>query len=85
MTIWLLISALLNPMQSRMVEVVLSVKVGVFGVLCHKDSPTDDTDMIIIASSVFCHLVSFTALYHIINVGVTGKGCLRANYKARPA
>ena len=70
MTIWLLISALLNPMQSRMIEVVLSVKVGVSGVLCHMDSPTDDTDMMMIVSSgVFCHLVSFTVLYRIINVG----------------
>ena len=39
MTIWLLISALLNFLQSRM-EVVFSIKVGVSVVLCHLDSLT---------------------------------------------
>ena len=39
MAIWFLISALLNPMQPR-IEVVVSVKVGVSGFLCHRNSLT---------------------------------------------
>ena len=69
MTIWLLISALLNSMQSRM-EVVLSVNVGVSGV--HMDSSTDDTDVMMVGGSgVFCHMDSLTALYRIINIVAT--------------
>ena len=37
-----LISELLDPTKSRM-KVVLSVRVGVSGVLCHLDSSTDTT------------------------------------------
>ena len=67
MTIWLLISALLNPMQSMM-GVVLLVKVGVSRLICHLDSSTDDTDMLMVVGSVvFCHLDSLTAPYRIIN------------------
>ena len=40
--LWLLISALFNPMKSRM-KVVLSVRVGVSGVLVIMDSSTDTT------------------------------------------
>ena len=38
---------------------MLSVKVGVSGVLCYLDSSTDDTDMMmVVGSGVFCHLDS---------------------------
>ena len=40
MTMRLLISALINPMQARM-KVVLSLKVNVSGVLCHLYSSTE--------------------------------------------
>ena len=40
--VWLRILALLNPVQSRM-KVVLSVRVGVSGVLCHLELSTVTT------------------------------------------
>ena len=71
MTIWLLISALLNSMQSMM-EVVLSVTVGMTGVLCHMDWSTDDTDMMLVGcSGMICHPYSLTALYCIIYIVAT--------------
>ena len=58
-------------MQSMM-EVVLSVKVGVSGVLSHLDSSTDDTDMMmVVGSGVFDHLDSLTAPYRIIHIVAT--------------
>ena len=40
--VWFLILELLDPTKSRM-KLVLSVRVGVSGVLCHLDSSTDTT------------------------------------------
>ena len=40
--VWALILALFNPMQSRM-KFVLSVRIGVSGVLCHLYLSTDTT------------------------------------------
>ena len=53
-------------MESRM-EVVLSVKVDMSGVLCNLDSSTDTTYMMIVGGSgAFYHLDSLTALYRRI-------------------